>query len=116
MGDVALIELKPKELHTKRLQWTLRAGSLQRQSKTVVISVQEWYHQQVISFFSPIVFQWQALAIEVFQRVSTVGTLEITPCFICGASSAQHHCISPPHQRAPREVQAHRSNQPEHRT
>lgn len=49
IGDVALIELKPK-LHTKRLQWTHSAGSLQRQSKTVVISVQECYHQQLTSF------------------------------------------------------------------
>lgn len=38
----------------------------------------------------------------------------MTLCFICGAPSAQHHCISPPRHRALREGQAHITNQPEH--
>lgn len=106
-------ELKPKELHTKRLQWTHMAGSLQSQIKTVVISVQEWYHRQITSFFFSYCF---SLASPSIWNVFTEGTLEITPCFICGAPSAQHRCISPPHHRAPREVQAHTTNQPEHCT
>lgn len=47
--------------------------------------------------------------------ISSVGTLEMTPLRICGALSAQHHCISPPpRHRAPWQVQAHATNQPKY--
>lgn len=80
-----LTEPKPKELHTKKLQRMHTAGSLQSQIKSVlisVISVQEWCHQQITSFFF------------------FFGHLKRLHCRIFGNDTtlylSQHRYISPP--------------------
>lgn len=85
-----LTELKHKELHAKKLQrgQVHADGSLQRQIRTVVISVQEQYHQQITSAH-PRPFHFFLMASPRIESVSTVGTLEMTPRCMCAVPSAR---------------------------